>query len=303
MSGVQKFLASAALDFAETYDVSVPSTGVAGILHTVFDKLVYKKLRDALGGEILCLISGGAALSPMMMNFFNALGIITGQGYGLTETSPVITVFRKNKLKSGSSGIAIPGVEVKIASDGEILARGRNVMKGYYKMPEATTEVLTKDGWFHTGDIGHLDEDNFLFITDRKKSLFKLSTGKYVAPQNIENKLCDHMAIEQVVVIGNGQKFCAAVIVPDYAYCKNWCKQHNKAYDDATRSENEFVRKLVTDSVEDVNKSLPHWEAIKKFTMLQDPLSIDGGELTPKLSVKRQVVTKKYADKIASLYV
>lgn len=302
MSGVQKVLANAALNFAETYDVNKGSSGIAGVLHGFFDKLVYPKLRAALGGEVKTIISGGAALSPMIMNFFNAIGILTGQGYGLTETSPVISVFRKDKLKAGSSGIAIPGVEVRIAEDGEILARGRNIMKGYYKMEEATKEVIDEDGFFHTGDIGHLDEEGFVFITDRKKALFKLSTGKYVGPQHIENLLVDHLCIEQVVVVGNGRKFCAALIIPDYKFAEKYCKQHHLAYSAEDRHHNENVIALVQEAVDDVNKKLPHWEQVKKFRLLEHPLSIETGELTPKMSIKRAVVTRKFANLIEEMY-
>jgi long-chain acyl-CoA synthetase len=302
MRGLQRKLVKSALKLAETYECGRPFTGMNAIKWKIFNALVYKKFRAALGGNIKVLLSGGAALSPFMQNFFNGIGILCGQGYGLTETSPVLTVFRKDKLKAGSSGLPIRNVEIKIAEDGEILAKGPNIMQGYYKMPEATAEVITPDGWFHTGDIGHIDKDGLLYITDRKKALFKLSTGKYVAPQHIENKLCDHMGIEQCMVIGNGQKFCAALIVPDYAYIKKFAAAHNEPFNDEDRDNDPLVRKLVLKAVDDVNKTVPHWEAIKQYKLLKAPFSIDGGELTPKMSIKRAFVMKKYAAQVEEIY-
>lgn len=302
LTGIQRKLVKSAIRLAEGYETGNPYTGFKHLQWKLYDKIVYKKFRNVLGGNIQVLISGGAALSPLMMNFFNGIGIMCGQGYGLTETSPVLTVFRKNKLKAGSSGLAIRSVELKIADDGEILAKGPNIMKGYYKMPEATAEVISEDGWFHTGDIGHLDKDGYLFITDRKKALFKLSTGKYVAPQHIENKLCDHLAVEQCMVIGNGQKFCAALIVPDYGYIKKYAASHGFTFDETNREKDPLVHKMVFEAVDDVNKTLPHWEAVKVFRMLKSPFSIDGGELTPKMSIRRAQVMKKYADLVTEIY-
>lgn len=302
MKGIQRFLVTKALRLAESYESGVPFSGVKALQWKFFDALVYKKFRHALGGNVQVLISGGAALSPFIMNFFNGIGIMCGQGYGLTETSPVLTVFRKNKLKAGSSGIAIRSVEIRIAEDGEILAKGPNIMKGYYQMPDATAEVLTEDGWFHTGDIGHVDKDGFLFITDRKKALFKLSTGKYVAPQHIENKLSDHPAVEQCMVIGNGQKFCAALIVPDYNYIKKYAAAHQQPFDDVNRDQNPLVTHFMYEAVDAVNQTVPHWEAVKKYKVLKAPFSIEGGELTPKMSIKRPFVMKKYSAEVEEIY-
>lgn len=302
MKGVQKKLVQSAIKLAESYECGKPFTGWKAVQWKIFDKIVYKKFRTALGGNMKVLLSGGAALSPFMQNFFNGIGILCGQGYGLTETSPVLTVFRKDKNKAGSSGLPIRNVELKIAEDGEILAKGPNIMQGYYKMPEATAEVLTADGWFHTGDIGHFDKEGFLYITDRKKALFKLSTGKYVAPQHIENKLCDHMGVEQCMVIGNGQKFCAALIVPDYNYIKKYAASHNIPYDEANRDQDPLVKRLVNDAVDAVNQTVPHWEAIKQYRLIKVPFSIDGGELTPKMSIKRSFVMKKYANLVENIY-
>lgn len=302
MTGLGGLLAKAAIEHAENYDVAKPYTGIDALKMKLFDVLVYKKFRAAMGGRILNITSGGAALSPLMMNFFNAIGILTGQGYGLTETSPVISVYHKEQLKAGSAGIPLKNVEVKIAEDGEILARGPNIMKGYFKMAEATKEVLDDDGWFHTGDIGHLDDDGFLFITDRKKALFKLSTGKYVGPQHLENLLKDQGQVEQIVVIGNGKKFCAALIYPDYRFIAKRLESAGTTLHEDQKTTQEEVLAEVQSAIDLVNKKVPHWEQIKRFRLLAEPLSIEGGELTPKMSIKRPFVMKKYDYLVKDIY-
>ena len=247
------------------------------------------------------MVSGGAALSPEVFRFGNAIGLIVVQGYGLTETSPVITVQTPQDMKIGSSGRPLRDVEVKIADDGEILTRGPNVMKGYYKNEEKTKEVITEDCWFKTGDIGKLDEDQNLFITDRKKSMFKLSTGKYVAPNNVEGEISGSGFIDQIVVIGYQRKFCSALIVPSYDNVIKRLKRDG--YEpDKPYSEDPKVRELIQKEVDKHNKNLSPWETVKKFVLLEEPLTIDDGELTPTMKVKRPVVKEKYKEEIESMY-
>ena len=302
LSGVKRLLMRWALGLAERYDVTTPPSGLYRIQHNLAERLVLKKLRDAIfGGNLRAVTSGGAALPGPLMNFFNALGLFCAQGYGLTETSPVITLYKKGALRAGSAGIPINNVEVRIADDGEILARGPNIMKGYYKLPDKTAEVLTDDGWFHTGDIGHLD-DGHLFITDRKKQLFKLSTGKYIAPTPIEVALSGSPLIEQVVVVGSEYKFCAALIVLDPQAVRQHLGANEAALPDADLAATPAVNSLIEGVVTTVNEALPHWEQVKKFCLLEHPFTIEGGELTPTLKVKRRVVHEKYRDQIAAMY-
>jgi long-chain acyl-CoA synthetase len=246
------------------------------------------------------MVSGGAALSPNLFRFMNALGLICMQGYGLTETSPVLSVNDKNHMRVGSSGTPLSNVDIKIADDGEILAKGPNVMKGYYNNKEKTDEVFTDDGWFMTGDVGKL-EDNYLFITDRKKSVFKLSTGKYVAPQTIENLLSESGFIDQAMVIGYQRKFCSALIAPDFENIKKRLKARGKSMTEPVNEDSE-VRKIIQREVDKVNKELSPWETVKKFVLLDTPFSIESGELTPTLKVKRPVVKERYEDEIESMY-
>lgn len=301
LSGVQKKLYYWALGLTEAYDPEHPPKGLAVLKHSIADKLIFSKIRPLFGGNLKGVVTGGAALPPEIFRFMNAIGLFCGQGYGLTETSPVITVQDPTRMRVGSSGMAIDNVEVKIAEDGEICARGSNIMQGYYKNPEATAEVIDKDGWFKTGDIGRLDEDGYLYITDRKKALFKLSTGKYVAPQNVENRIVISGFIDQIVVIGSERKFCAAIIVP--AYDNILKRLHQQEYHPhKPYSADAKVRELIQKEVEKGNEGLPKWEQVKRFILLEEPLTIASGELTPTLKVKRPVVREKYAAQIEELY-
>jgi long-chain acyl-CoA synthetase len=301
LTGLKKSLYYWAIYLTEEYDPEHPPTGIAKLKHSIADKLVYKKIRSLFGNNLGGMVSGGAALSPDVFRFMNAIGILCVQGYGLSETSPVITVQTPGDMRVGSSGKPLKGVDVKIADDGEILAKGPNIMKGYYNDEEKTNEVLTDDGWFKTGDIGKIDDDGYLYITDRKKSMFKLSTGKYVAPQNIENKLTGSGFIDQVVVIGYQRKFCSALIVPSYDNIKKRLKRDNYEPEEPL-SEDSRIRELINKEIEKTNKQLSPWEKVKKFELLEDPLTIDGGELTPTMKVKRPVVLEKFQDKIESMY-
>ena len=287
--GVKGALGRWALKVAHRYDVEKGG----GLAHRIADRLVFSKMRATMGGNIRGISSGGAALSAEIARFFIAIGIPVGEGYGLTETSPVITTYDPERLRPGSVGLPLPGVEVQIAPDGEILARGPNVMQGYYKMPEQTADVLTADGWFHTGDIGHMDAEGFLYITDRKKELFKLSTGKYVAPAPIENRLICHPVIEQVVIVGNGQKFTGALIFPLVEAIRDRLGHEPSQ---------EEVRAILQDAVDAANAGLPPWEQVKKFEVLSEPMSVETGEYTPTLKRKRaQIATRRHAE-IARIY-
>lgn len=301
LGGVKKRLYYWAVALASGYDPEQGRSGVRGAKMHLADRLVYGKMRELFGGNLTGMISGGAPLSPDLFRFVNGIGLFCGQGYGLTETSPVIAVQDRNHLRVGSCGLPLPGVEVKIAEDGEILVRGPNVMKGYYRDAEQTADVIDEDGWFSTGDVGNLDEEGNLFITDRIKDLFKLSTGKYVAPQNIETALVNSSYIEQAVVTGFQRKFCSALIVPAYENVIRRLKrngyQPEKPYQ-ADRS----VRSLIEAEIEKVNRSLSPWESVKRFHLLDRPLTVESGELTPTMKVKRNIVYEKYLQEIEAMY-
>lgn len=300
-SGIKKSIYYWAIYLTEDYDPEHPPTGIAAIKHKIADKLVYSEIREMFGGSLQGMVSGGAALSPEVFKFMNAIGFICVQGYGLTETSPVITVQKPGEMRIGTSGKPLRDIEIKIADDGEILTRGPNIMKGYYKNEEKTKEVITEDGWFKTGDVGKIDEDGYLYITDRKKSMFKLSTGKYVAPQNIENKLQNSGFIDRVIVIGYKRKFCSALIIPDYANVKKRLKRSGYTPEEPY-SEDEKIRELIQKEVDKVNKDLSPWETIKKFVLLEEPLTVEADELTPTMKVKRNVINEKFSDEIESMY-
>lgn len=266
-------------------------------------KLVFKKWQEALGGEIVAIISGGAALNPRLIRIFWAAGIPVYEGYGLTETSPVITSNRPGDVMFGTVGSVINGVEVKIAADGEVLTRGHHVMKGYYNRPDLTAETIDTEGWFHTGDIGELIDGKYLKITDRKKEIFKTAGGKYVAPQMLENKYKESVLIEQIMVLGENRKFPSALIVPNFYALKAWCEKKGISY--TTPEEivkdpqvmEKFDREIARLSVE-----FGKWEQVKRFVLLDKEWSIEGGEFTPKLSLKRKVILEKNKDLIEKLY-
>jgi len=266
-------------------------------------KLVFSKLIDRVGGKIRFFVSGGAPLSREIGEFFAAAGLTILEGYGLSETSPVISVNRLEKYKFGSVGVPLSNVEAKIAGDGEILTRGPHVMKGYFNKPEATKEAIDSDGWFHTGDIGHFDDDGMLVITDRKKNIIVTAGGKNVAPQRVEGMLVTSRFIEQSLVIGDKRKFCSAVIVPDFEALEKVAKEKNIAYGNHEELVNNAdVLKMIQEEVARVNKECASFESIKKFVLISRPFSIESGELTPSLKVKRKEVEKNYAEQIESLY-
>lgn len=268
-------------------------------------KLIFSKWKEALGGKLDVMVSGSAALQPRLARVFAAAGIPVMEGYGLTETSPVISVndMRNGLFRIGTVGKLIKGVEVKIAEDGEILCKGPNVMMGYYKDQNLTNEVI-KDGYFHTGDIGEFDNDGFLRITDRKKEMFKTSGGKYIAPQLIENRLKQSFFIEQVMVIGDGEKMPGAFIQPNFDFVREWAKRHHV---DLTESNDELVKnpKVIERFQEEVNvanEKFGNWEKIKRFELTPDVWSIDGGHLTPTMKLKRKIVKEKYQHLYDKIY-
>jgi long-chain acyl-CoA synthetase len=259
-------------------------------------------LKEKLGGRLRFFISGGAPLSREIGEFFEAIGILICEGYGLTETSPIICANRINDYKFGSVGKVYPGVDLKIASDGEILARGPNVMLGYYKNKKETDDVL-KNGWLHTGDIGHFDSEGFLVITDRKKHLFKTSAGKYIAPTPIENLFLTSKYIDQFVLIGDRRMFLSAIIVPDFAALREYADSHRIEY----RNNNDLVNKreiydLVDSDMSRFQKKLANYERVRKFTLLDHQFSIESGEITPSLKVRRKFVEERYSDLIDVMY-
>lgn len=274
----------------------------------IADKLVFSKIRNKAGlNRVMACASGSAALQPRLARFFNAIGVPLVEGYGLTETSPVISVggFEPGMLKMGTVGKVIEGGEVMIASDGEILYKGPNVMLGYYKRDDLTAEAIDDKGWFHTGDIGELDKQGFLRITDRKKEMFKTSGGKYIAPQQIENKFKASPFIEQIVVVGEYRKFAGALIVPNFEHLEEWMKSSGisyKAGDRAAIVAMSEVQNKFQSEVDVMNQGFARYETIKKFELLTDEFSIEGGEMTPKLSIKRKVVDQKYATQIEKIY-
>ncbi|MGM0507358.1 MAG: AMP-dependent synthetase/ligase [Bacteroidota bacterium] len=301
MSGVQKQIYYWALRLASRYDPSRKSSMLEQWQRRMADSLVYGKIRAQLGGELIGVVSGGAPLSEEIFRFINGIGLYCGQGYGLTETSPVIAVQDPKHLKPGSCGLPLRGVEVDIAEDGEICVRGPNVMVGYYQDQERTDEVLDSDGWLKTGDIGELDTDGELYVRDRKKDLFKLSTGKYVAPQFIETQLINSPFIEQAVVVGYHQKFCAALIVPHWDNVEKRLKRRGLSVKDPS-GESPEVRTVIEEQIKKVNKNLSPWETVKKFRLLEKALTIEDGELTPTHKVKRNVIHERYKEQIDAIY-
>lgn len=268
-------------------------------------KLIFSKWKEGLGNNLELMVSGSAALQPRLARVFAAAQIPVMEGYGLTETSPVIAVndMRNHGFKIGTVGKVIDNVEVKIAEDGEILCKGPNIMMGYYKDPEKTAEAV-KDGYFYTGDIGVIDKDGFLKITDRKKEMFKTSGGKYIAPQLIENAMKQSRFIGEIMVIGDGEKMPGAFIQPDFDFVKQWASKKGLSIGSTNKEivANEEVKKRFQEEVNDINKKFGHWEMIKRFELTPEVWSIDGGELTPTLKLKRKNVKEKYQDLYDKIY-
>ncbi len=294
-----------AVNIGQRFEFHNKNGWIYNIQLSIADKLVFSKWREALGGRFEVIVSGGASLQPRLGRVFTAAGIPIMEGYGLTETSPVIAVsnFTKHGRKFGTVGPVLPGVEVKIAEDGEILCRGHNVMLGYYKDPENTAEAIDKEGWFHTGDTGVIEPEGQLRITGRKKSIFKTSFGKYVNPQLIEEKFKESPFIENIIVVGENQKFAAALIQPDFVFLKSYCKLKNIPYFTSQEIiQNDIIRKRIGKEVIKYNKFFGETEKVKKYEFISDEWSIQTRELTPTLKLKRNVINAKYKTMIDKLF-
>lgn len=304
LTGVKKKLFFWAHGLAEQYEINKNLGSWYHFKLKLANKIIFSKWREGLGNHIKCIVTGGAACQVRLIRIFTAAGITIMEGYGLTETSPVISVnrYQEDGRRFGTVGPLIDGVEVKIAEDGEILCKGPNVMMGYYKRPDLTAQEIT-DGWYHTGDIGSLSDDHFLKITDRKKELFKTSGGKYVAPLPIENKLKESPFVEQVMLVGAERRFVSALIVPSFPNLRDWCRKNNIPADDIeSMIRHPKVTEMFKELVESFNKFFNHVEQVKKFELLPNEWSVDTGEMTPKLSLKRKVVMEKYRDAIERIY-
>lgn len=306
LTGFKRKIFDWSMRLAHQYELRGKNSLWFKIQHSIADKLVYSKWREAIGGKLICIASGGAALNPKLERVFHCAGIVCLQGYGLTETCVVVSVNRygENNINIGSVGPVIDGVRVKIAEeDGEILVKGPNVMMGYYKNETATKEVIDEEGWFHTGDVGTFVENKFLKITDRKKEIFKTSSGKYIAPLMIENKIKECRYVEQSMVVGEGQKFASAIIVPSFANFKEYCKDKGITWTtNEEMSKHEELKSIINQHIRSINKTLAPFEQLKRVEILSKEWSIEGGELTPKMSLKRRVIFEKNKEAISKIF-
>jgi long-chain acyl-CoA synthetase len=306
LTGIKRKLFFWAVDLGNRYEVNKNQGWLYNTQLALANKLIFSKWREGLGGNVKAIVTGAAACQVRLLKVFTAGKIVIMEGYGLTETSPVISVnrFEEDGRRFGTVGPLINGVSVKLAEDGEITCKGDNVMMGYYKQPELTAQVISEDGWFHTGDIGVWVEDKFLKITDRKKEIFKTSGGKYVAPQPIENKMKESPFIEQMMVVGADQKFTGALIVPSLPNLTEWCQKNNIKNAGTTHQllNDPRVIELYKQIVEEYNQQFNHVEQVKKFELLDKEWTIDGGELTPTLKLKRKVIMEKYRQAVERIY-
>ena len=305
LTGIKRKLFFWAVKLAENYEFEGKSIWY-NIKLLIARKLIFSKWQEALGGEVKAIVSGSAALQPRLARMFFAAGLPVLEGYGLTETSPVVSVncFQKG-IRIGTVGTLLENVQVKFAEDGEILVKGPNVMMGYYKLPEKTKEEIDEEGWFHTGDIGQFIEGKYLKITDRKKEIFKTSGGKYIVPQAMENKFKESRFIEQMMVVGENQKFPSAFIVPNFAFIKDWMSKENIDCADTSNIGiclNKKVIDKINEEVANYNKGYGNWEQIKKVALFENEFSVDGGELTPTLKLKRKIILEKYKDRFENIY-
>ncbi|HEY0047297.1 MAG TPA: long-chain fatty acid--CoA ligase [Flavobacterium sp.] len=305
LTGIKKKLFFWAVDLGLRYEPYGANGFWYELQLKIARKLIFSKWKEGLGGNLDLIVSGSAALQPRLARVFAAAQIPVMEGYGLTETSPVIAVndMRNGGFRVGTVGRVIKDVDVKIAADGEILCKGPNVMLGYYKDPEKTAEAIV-DGYFHTGDIGNIDSDGFLKITDRKKEMFKTSGGKYIAPQLLENAMKQSRFIEQIMVVGDGEKMPAAFIQPNFDFVKDWAKLHSVELgpDRKSIAENPQVKDRIKDEVDELNKKFGNWEQIKRFELTPEVWSIEGGHLTPTMKLKRKVVLEKYQHLYNKMY-
>ena len=306
LTGTKRKIFDWSMRIANKYEPNNKNGFLYKIQHKIADKLVYSKWRAAVGGKLVCIASGGAALNPKLERIFLCANIVCLQGYGLTETCVVVSVNRygEDNIRIGTCGPVISGVDVKIAeADGEIIVKGPNLMLGYYKNPEATAEVIDSEGWFHTGDVGTFVEGRFLKITDRIKEIFKTSAGKYIAPLMIENKIKECRFVEQSMVVGENQKHASAIIVPSFSNFKEYCKEHSITWtSNEVMSGHDDLRQLINDHIKLINKSLAPYEQLKRVAILSKEWSIEGGELTPKMSLKRKVIKEKYSEIINKIF-
>lgn len=305
LSGIRRSVFFWAVRLSSEYEHFQEGSLLYRIRRKIADKLVFSKWRAALTGKKLIVVSGGAAIQPRIARSFGVADIFCVEGYGMTETAPVIAVNNpvKKLAKVGTVGPALSGIEVKIADDGEILTRGKCVMKGYYKDPEATALVIDEDGWLHTGDIGYFEDGLYLKITDRKKEMFKLSGGKYIAPQMIENKLKESFFVEQAMVVGAEEKFASALISPNFDYLREWCKRRKLKFNNNQELiELPEVQKAIQREVVRVNKTLAPFEQVRKTKIVPDHWSMASGELSPTLKLRRRYISGKYSALIESIF-
>ena len=303
LTGFQRHVLKWALELGGEYEIGREPSPWWKAQRVVADALVFKKWRQALGGRSKYIIAGGAALNADLANLFAAAGVTVLQGYGLTETSPVITYNRPPYNRAGTVGVPIPGVEVALADDGEILTRGPHVMMGYYNDPDRTRDMIDADGWLHTGDVGEITSDGFLRITDRKKDLFKLSTGKYVTPQPLESRLTSDPLVEQAFVLGSDRKFCVALIFPDHDALDGMARSAGRRDMPLEELVKEpVVRKKYQQIVESANSEVDHWSEIKRFALIPSRLSVERGLLTPTMKIRRPQIRSEYEEAIQALY-
>lgn len=305
LTGVKKSLFFWALNLGLKYEPNKNQGSWYNFQLKLANKIIFSKWREALGGNVMQINSGASALQPRLARVFWSAGIPVNEGYGLTETSPVVSasICNHKDIRIGMVGKIVRDVEVKIAADGEILVKGPNVMQGYYKQPELTAEVLEPDGWFHTGDIGELHEGHYLKITDRKKEMFKTSGGKYIAPQPMENKFKESSLIEQVLVVGENKNYPAALIVPSIMGLQDWCRHKDIPYTtDAEMLQKPEILDKFQKEIDNLNKYFGKWEQVKRFKILTQQWTVESGELTPTMKLKRKIIHQKFAKEIESLY-
>jgi len=307
LEGIKKSLFFWALDLGLKYDTQKDQGFLYNTQLALANKLIFNKWREALGGNVKAIVVGSAACQERLVRIFSAANIVIMEGYGLTETSPVVSVnrYESENRRIATIGTLIDNVEVKIAEDGEMLIKGPNIMIGYYKHPDLTAEAM-EGGWFHTGDIGMFVEGRFLKITDRKKEIFKTSGGKYVAPQVIENKMKESPYIEQMMVIGNGRKFVSALIIPSFMQIRKYLRDNNPQVIVSDKNSDLIklpeVTALIQKQIDKYNVLFSHPEQVKKVSLLADEWTIDSGELTPSLKIKRKIIEQKYSAQIEALY-
>lgn len=305
LQGFQKQVFFWAIAIGQRYEPGKTRFIVARFLLFIARLLVFSKWQKALGGKLVTIVSGGASLNPRIARIFWAAGFKIMEGYGLTETSPVVAVsnFRKGGVRVGTVGPLLPGVEVTFAPDGEILVRGEGVMMGYYNRPERTRQVIDAGGWFHTGDIGHMVDGVYLQITDRKKEIFKTSGGKYIAPQVLENRFKESAFIEQILVLGENRRHPAAIVVPSFEYLRNWCRVKGIAYStDQEMANHPRIQHRLEEEITEINQHFGHHEQIKQWRITCDNWTYDSGELSPTLKLRRRFLNQKYASLIEEMY-